>query len=82
MAEPIIADTKPAVLELEPGTYKWCACGRSESQPWCDGSHVGTGLTPIVVSIEEAKRYAMCCCKQSDKGAFCDGSHKQCPPSS
>ena len=32
MAEPRIADTKPAVLELEPGTYFWCTCG-GKSRP-------------------------------------------------
>jgi hypothetical protein len=27
MSEPVIADTKPVVMELEPGTYYWCRCG-------------------------------------------------------
>jgi CDGSH-type Zn-finger protein len=82
MSEPVIADTKPAVLELEPGTYKWCKCGQSENQPWCDGSHGGTGFSPVEVTITEAKRYALCCCKQSANGAMCDGAHKKCTPSS
>ena len=76
MTEPIAADNKPEVMELEPGTYWWCACGRSKKQPWCDGSHSGTGLTPTEVTIEEKKRVAMCLCKQTGNKPFCDGAHK------
>lgn len=42
MSEPVIADKKPAVMELEPGTYYWCACGQAKNQPFCDGSHKGS----------------------------------------
>jgi CDGSH-type Zn-finger protein len=81
MSEPVVADTKPVVGELEPGTYWWCACGRSKEQPWCDGSHAGTDFSPCEVAIEEKKVYAMCTCKHSAKGAFCDGNHKNCTKS-
>ena len=27
--------------------YFWCACGKSENQPLCDGSHKKTKKTPI-----------------------------------
>ena len=76
MSDPVIAGTKPIVGELEPGTYWWCACGRSKDQPWCDGSHKGSDFSPQEVVIEEKKVYAMCTCKHSQKGAHCDGSHK------
>lgn len=76
MAEPEIGGRSPVVLELESGTYKWCACGRSKNQPWCDGSHRDTEFTPQAVVIEEAKRYAMCTCKRSGNAPFCDGTHK------
>ncbi len=46
MSEVTIAAKKAAVLELEPGTYYWCACGRSKNQPFCDGSHKGTDFKP------------------------------------
>ena len=76
MSDVVIAKKEPAVLELEPGTYWWCACGRSKNQPWCDGSHAGTGITPKEVSIEKQKRYAMCQCKHTERSPFCDGQHR------
>ncbi|MGB5599434.1 MAG: CDGSH iron-sulfur domain-containing protein, partial [Thiothrix litoralis] len=40
MTDPVIAQKKPCVVELEAGTsYWWCTCGRSANQPFCDGSH-------------------------------------------
>ncbi|MFT7622867.1 MAG: CDGSH-type Zn-finger protein [Myxococcota bacterium] len=70
-----VADKKPWVGKLEPGTYWWCACGRSQTQPWCDGSHAGTGIEPREVEITEARNYAMCQCKATANTPFCDGAH-------
>lgn len=76
MSDPIVADTRPEVLELEPGrTYHWCRCGRSKDQPWCDGSHQGTGIEPIEFTVETHKNYALCKCKKTAKSPFCDGTH-------
>ena len=77
MSQPKIADTKPKVLKLEPGTYWWCACGRSASQPFCDGSHAGTGLEPVEVTIGEPKSVALCLCKHTSNQPFCDGTHSK-----
>lgn len=76
MTKPIVYDTKSVRLEMEAGSYWWCACGRSKNQPWCDGAHRGTGITPVQTVIDEAKTVSMCNCKQSKNAPFCDGSHK------
>jgi len=75
MEEPKIAQKSPYVLDLEPGTYYWCACGKSDNQPFCDGSHKGSEFTPKLVEIKEKKQVALCGCKHSKNGAFCDGTH-------
>lgn len=75
MSEPQIADTRPKVLELEPGDYFWCACGRSANQPWCDGSHTGTGFTPVKLELLDRGRVALCMCKRTGDQPRCDGTH-------
>lgn len=76
MSEPVIAAKMPAVLELEEGVYFWCACGRSQNQPFCDGSHAGTGFEPVKYELEEPRRVALCQCKHTGNRPLCDGQHK------
>ena len=64
-------------MQLEPGDYWWCSCGKSSKQPFCDGSHKGSSFTPHKVVIEEAKKVALCNCKHSSDGPFCDGAHSK-----
>ncbi len=75
MSEPIIAQTSPCVLKMKPGSFYWCSCGKSKSQPFCDGSHKGSAFAPKKVDVAEEKTVAWCGCKHSRNGAFCDGSH-------
>ena len=74
--EPVVADTKPVILDIEPGTYYWCSCGRSKKQPYCDGSHKGTSFSPQKIEIKEKRKIALCTCKHTKNAPLCDGSHK------
>jgi len=74
-ALPIIVDTFFTALDLEPGEYKWCACGKSKTQPFCDDSHKGTGFEPVRFEVKAAKRYKLCLCKHTKKPPYCDSSH-------
>ena len=71
------ASDTPYPIEVEATkTYFWCACGLSKAQPFCDGSHKGTGLAPMKYSVEKAGDYWLCDCKHSSKKPLCDGTHK------
>jgi len=73
--EPTITQKSPFVQKVEPGTYWWCACGKSRGQPFCDGSHKGSGFKPKKVEITETRTIAWCGCKHTGGAPFCDGSH-------
>ena len=78
MTKPIIADNKPVKVTLSKGQeYHFCTCGRSRSQPFCDGSHVGTSFNPKVIVSEEDGDAYLCACKHSGNKPFCDGTHKK-----
>lgn len=77
MAEPECPQKAPYEVDLEPGTYWWCACGRSKTQPFCDGSHQGTGFRPLEFTLEERRKVWLCGCKRTADPPFCDGSHKK-----
>jgi CDGSH-type Zn-finger protein len=69
----------PYVKDEQPGKKAWCACGESKNQPYCDGSHKGTGKTPMVVDLPAAKKVAWCGCRQSKNKPHCDGTHSGLP---
>jgi CDGSH-type Zn-finger protein len=77
MSDPTIAQKSPYGVEVEAGkAYFWCACGKSASQPFCDGSHKGSEFTPVKYEATESKKVFFCGCKHSGNGVLCDGSHK------
>jgi len=74
---PLTPQAAPYRLEVEAGkSYWWCACGKSAKQPFCDGSHKGTGFAPIEFKPDAAGTVSFCGCKHSAKAPRCDGSHK------
>ena len=78
MTEPIPAQKEPYGITVEAGKrYFWCACGRSQGQPFCDGSHQGTGLTPVMYTPEKSGQVWFCGCKASNNKPVCDGTHNR-----
>ena len=75
MEKPEIPQKQPFVMDVEPGTYAWCACGKSANQPYCDGSHKGTEFRPVIEKVSEPRKVAWCGCKHTGTPPFCDGSH-------
>ncbi len=78
MSSPDIPQKTPFPVEVEAGKkYWWCACGRSKSQPFCDGSHKGTPYTPVEILATKSEKVWFCGCKHSAKPPLCDGSHQK-----
>jgi glutamate synthase domain-containing protein 2/CDGSH-type Zn-finger protein len=78
MKHPIVADNKPVRVNLKKGhEYHFCTCGRSHSQPFCDGSHVATAFTPKVIVADGDQEAFLCACKHTRNAPYCDGSHRQ-----
>jgi len=78
MPDPIIANNSPTPVSLNAGEeYHWCACGQSQNQPFCDGSHVGTEFTPVAFTTDVDGEAYLCACKRTGNAPFCDGTHAQ-----
>ena len=76
MDQPIQAQETPYETEVEESkTYAWCACGRSATQPFCDGSHEGTGFSPVIYKADKTGKVFFCGCKKTKKQPLCDGTH-------
>jgi CDGSH-type Zn-finger protein len=73
----VVAQKAPFKVDLVEGkTYYWCACGRSKNQPFCDGSHQGTGFEPLAYKADKTGTSFLCGCKHSKKKPLCDGTHQ------
>jgi CDGSH iron-sulfur domain-containing protein 3 len=77
-SESVIAQKAPYAVDVESGkTYYWCSCGRSQKQPFCDGSHKETSLEPVAYTAEKTEKVYLCGCKQTANQPFCNGKHKE-----
>lgn len=71
---------EPWLMELAPGEYQWCGCGRAPSA-FCDG----TGLyackaVPFTVRPRKTVQTVwLCRCRRTRTPPFCDGSHNRPP---
>ena len=76
MSNPTIAQKAPYPVDVEEGKkYFWCACGKNNRQPFCDGSHEGTGMTPMTWTAPASKKMFFCGCKHTKGAPLCDGAH-------
>jgi CDGSH iron-sulfur domain-containing protein 3 len=78
MDKPIIVQKAPISIVVEAGkSYFWCSCGKSNNQPFCDGSHQGSEFTPVKYDATESSTKYFCACKHTNAQPLCDGSHKK-----
>lgn len=78
MSEAVVAQKTPIMVEVEEGkSYWWCACGRSQNQPYCDGSHAPTDFVPVEYVAERSRKLYFCACKKTTRAPLCDGTHNK-----
>jgi len=76
LTQPTIAQKSPYPVEVEAGkSYYWCSCGKSQKQPFCDGSHKGSEFSPVPFTAEKTETKYFCGCKMTANQPFCDGAH-------
>ncbi len=79
MKLPRISRRGPYAVQLFAGElYGWCTCGLSQTEPFCDGAHKGTGMKSRKFTVDETKIYYLCGCKHASEESkpFCDNSHE------
>lgn len=75
---PKVFAKEPAALKLEAGkTYQWCACGKSNNQPFCDASHDANDPQPVAFIAKDEFTLWLCNCKYTRRPPFCDGAHNK-----
>ena len=72
----IVAKKGPYAVTVEEGKkYWWCACGRSQNQSFCDGSHKNTGFESVKFVAEKSGMMVLCGCKRTKNQPCCDDTH-------
>jgi len=74
MSESLIPKKTQFPINIEAGrSYWWCSCGKSASQPFCDGSHEGSEFLPMEYKATETDIAYFCGCRNSLSKPLCDG---------
>ncbi len=76
MSKGACTQKSPYAVELQAGDHYYCTCGKSKTQPFCDGAHKGTEFAPVAYTAEKTGTVYFCGCKHSCNGPLCDGTHK------
>lgn len=79
---PAVASYGPSNVTglVEGELKKWCTCGLSKTQPWCDGTHKGTGFRSLKWTVPSTQAvYSVCQCKHTKNPPYCDGTHNYLP---
>ncbi len=73
-----VAAPEPIGVSVTAGRkYRWCTCGLSKKQPFCDESHAGTDFEPLEWQATATEEVWFCRCKQTSTPPLCDGSHEK-----
>ena len=77
MEKPVSSQKSPYKVKVEKNkTYFWCACGLSEKQPFCDGTHKKDGNFKSIKYLANSDKVVFfCSCKTTKHPPFCDNSH-------
>ncbi len=75
MSKGICTQKSPYAVELQPGDYYYCTCGKSTTQPFCNGAHKGSEFVPAKITVTATETKYFCGCRSSGNSPFCDGSH-------
>ena len=76
MAEPVVAQVAPFETTMGAGReYGRYAYGRSAAQTFRDGSHKGTGLSPVIIAAGTSTTVWSRRCEDTGSPSWCDGTH-------
>ena len=51
-----IKQKSPYIIDEKAGKKAFCTCEISSKNPYCYGSHKGTGFSPKIIELEEDKK--------------------------
>lgn len=70
------ATNEPIEVQLVKGEkYLYCQCGKSKNAPFCDSSHQGSKIKPLLFVANRTGKARMCNCKKTGTAPFCDDTH-------